>query len=86
MKQGGELLSIKLVHKSGYVICKSAGGASNWGCNDTRLGVVLTDSSDQLIFPAKINNRGWYTDSLFTSQSAEIVLDKPVKDVRVKVR
>jgi len=84
MKQSGTLVGIKLVHKSGFVACKSgAARKSNWGCGGGPVSIAVTDDEDAMIFPDKAGRGGWITVLGYNSKSKDLVLNKPAKPFSV---
>lgn len=84
MKKAGKVLTVKLVHLSGYVACVESypSSRSNWGCapysvRQDRLLTVITDNQNRKILPQDefIVNfyRLEYSLPGFTSKSPEIV-------------
>ncbi|KAL9951002.1 hypothetical protein ACROYT_G043588 [Oculina patagonica] len=63
--------SLMLVHRLGAVNCQHTTKArdSNWGCNRTSIGAVLTDHQNSILAPPSIDNEGWYLLPGYTSNS-----------------
>ncbi|KAL9951001.1 hypothetical protein ACROYT_G043587 [Oculina patagonica] len=68
--------SLMLVHRLGAVNCQHTTKArdSNWGCNRTSIGVVLTDHQNSILAPPSIDNEGWYLLPGYTSNSPVLEL------------
>ena len=72
--------SFMFVHRSGNVSCIQ-GSYSNWGCwpNKPYLMAILTDHSNNILAPeaSKVDNRGFYSLTGFTSSSSVLVFCTP---------
>ena len=93
---GGFLSSLKLVHVSGKISCGLVNGQrapydSNWGCNDwsghqtTPLNVILTDSSNTILFPTSFQrpSSGWYGINGYNSRSESLVFPALANPVQI---
>ena len=64
----GEVLSVKLLHVSGYVKCQPNKYGSYWGCHQpTQLTILITNQNNAVIFPdydrAAYSLPGYHTNS-----------------------
>merc|ERR1712179_110176 len=79
LKSKGQVDTIKLVHTSGYVSCRTPSyGRSNWGCGGDHVSIAITDSSNALVFPKGLSTNGWIKIPNYTSKSKELVLTSPI--------
>lgn len=77
IKNNGLLNSIKLVHKSGSVSCRTGSGESNWGCGTNHISTVVTNARNGILFPDYLSKSGWFSDPNFTSMSKSLILEDP---------
>jgi len=82
LKQGGELVAMKLQHKSGVVSCIGTTLNSNFGCNNRaktwysyrHIGTFVTDDVRNVIFPAMTKiDRGFATLPGYNAHSKFLV-------------
>ncbi|XP_057314721.1 uncharacterized protein LOC130655923 isoform X2 [Hydractinia symbiolongicarpus] len=64
----------KLSYLSGGVKCTPDGTLSNWGCDPSLIGVVLTDEEKNIIAPPEAIGKKFYELLTFNSKSPEIHL------------
>ena len=75
IQRSGAILTLKLVYVSGYVTChrKNFPYGSHWACNDPyKLGTIVTDASNKVIFPHNYDNRS-FTLPGYHPNSSELV-------------
>merc|ERR1712159_763051 len=85
LKDGGALVEIRLVHKSGFVNCASNGAyRSNFGCsiphngdaNPNRISTYITDEFNRIVFPKNPvkPSKAFYTLPGYHASSKELAL------------
>ena len=84
LTEAGTLKAIKLVHKSGYVSCKSgSSGNSYWGCGADDISTAVTNSNNKVLFPNEMSIHGWYRLPNTNSDSMELVLERSTSLIRM---
>jgi len=90
LQNEGKLSAMKLVYLNGYVSCNKAvpDCKSKWGCDcfpHEYLSVFVTDSSNEVIFPASIKDTAvWYELDGYKSTSDEIIFENLRNPSKVK--
>ena len=82
MQDGGTLLAIKLVHKSGYVGFNYI--TSQWGGGSAPISIAITDIENRIIFPNNLNKSGWFTHPSYNSKSNEIIMNNASRLIEIK--
>ena len=74
LKREGLLKGIKLEHISGDLTCSTTPQRRNlWGC-DTNVMSVITDSNNEVVFPANIDNPRGFKVPGFDARSSQILV------------